>query len=174
MIAISIIAVLSALAVVSFSKVLHATQSSEARQVLGQIRSGEEAYRAEMLTYLNCSSSLADWYPNTSPNDTRWAWAQPADSRWSSGSPPTGWQLLNVTPDAPVRYGYAVVALTGTTAPNVGAVGFQTPPTLTAPSSGGPWFVATAKNEHINASFKPSLALTTSYDGRVYWEGESD
>ncbi len=60
-----------------------------------------------MLVYLNCSSSLEEWYPKT-PNDTKMNWAQPDDKRYVNST--NGWQLLNVQADGPVRFGYAVVA----------------------------------------------------------------
>lgn len=173
LITIAVMAVLAALAVMSYSRVLHAAQSSEARQVLGQIKSGEEAYRAEMLQYLSVSTSMTDYYPNTTPNDTKWAWAQPSDTRYYQNPPPSGWQLLNVNPDGPVRYGYVVMASTTTKAPALDA-SFKTPPAIGQPSSGMPWFVAGARNEHISTSAPPSLAVTTSYDGEIYWEGEGE
>jgi type IV pilus assembly protein PilA len=176
LIAIAIIATLSALALVGFRKYIHAAQSSEARAVLGQIRAGEEAYKVEMLRYLSCSGSLTDYYPNSSPvDDSRWVWQRPNDSRYyfQAGPPPSGWQLLNVNPDAPVRYGYAVVAGVGPNALPSPDPAFAQPPVLSTTAAGVPWFVAAAKNKHVT-TWQPSLAITTSYDGTVYYEGEGN
>jgi type IV pilus assembly protein PilA len=176
LITVAIMATLAALALVGFRKYIHASQSTEARVVLGQIRSGEEAYRSEMLSYLSCSGSMTDYYPNPNPtDDSRWVWQRPNDARFyfQAGPPPTGWQLLNVTPDAPVRYGYAVVAGVGPNALPTPDPGFAHPPTLTTTKPGMPWFVAGARNKHIN-TFGPSLAITVSYDPTVYWEGEGN
>jgi type IV pilus assembly protein PilA len=176
LITLSMMTVLSVLALLGFRKYLHASQSSEARAVLGQIRNGEESYKAEMLKYLSVSSSMTDYYPNATPNDLKYAWNRPGDARfYSAGPPANGWQLLGVNPDGPVRYGYVVMAGVAPAGPPAPDPSFISPPHLTPPSTAGAaWFVAGARNEHFTQSFRPSLALTTSYDGTIYWEGESD
>jgi len=115
---------------------------------------------------------MTDYYPNTSPDDSRWVWTRSADSRYND--PAKGWQLLGVNPDAPVRYGYVVMAGLGPASPNTPDPAFTKPPALTAPATGVAWFVAGARNEHISSSFKPSLAVTVSYDSTIYWENEAD
>jgi len=172
MIVISIVAVLCALGMVGYQRYIHQAQTSEAKMVLGQIRSGEEQYRAETLTYLSCSSSLTDFYPNASPDDSRWVWLRSTDSRYND--PNHGWAMLNVNPDAPVRFGYAVVAGVSPGSFPSPDPSFKTPPawpTGLAPQT--PWFVASAKNVHVS-SMKPSVAMTTSYDGTVYSENDGE
>jgi hypothetical protein len=82
--------------------------------------------------------------------------------------------MLNVNPDSPVRYGYAVVAGVAPTPLATPDPGFATPPIW--PSnlpSGTPWFVAEAKNQHFYPAPGPaSLMITTSYDGTVYSEND--
>jgi type IV pilus assembly protein PilA len=171
LISIAIISTMSALGIAMFQKYVHAAQSGEARTVIGQIRSGEESYKAEMLQYLSCSASLTDYYPNATPDDSRWAWRRPTDARYANGT--QGWQMLNVNPDGPVRYGYAAFAGMGPTAPPGPDPGFVRPPILFATPAGVPWFVIAAKNKHIS-TMGPSLAITTSYDGTLYFEGDSE
>jgi type IV pilus assembly protein PilA len=150
LITLAIIAVLAGIAVAMYRKYIHAAQSSEVKVVVGQIRNGEEAYRVEMLGYLSCSTSLTDYYPN-------------------------GWNMLNVHPDAPVRYGYAVVA-------GVAPASFPTPdPVMVNPpawpqslNAGTPWYVITAKNQHFGNDYLPHVLITTSYDGTLYGENEGD
>ncbi len=153
-------------------KYIHAAQSAEAKTVLGQIRSGEEAYRVEMLNYLSCSTSLVDYYPNAAPDDSRWVWKRSTDGRYSSAT--TGWAMLNVNPDGPVRYGYAVMAGVSPAPLASPDPSFAHPPIW--PSnlpSGTPWFVAGARNQHFNgAAGPPSLLVTTSYDGTIYSEND--
>ncbi len=168
----AIIAVLAAIGTLGYQRYIHQAQSSEAKLVLDQIRAGEEQYRAEMLSYLSCSSSMTDYYPNATPNDSRWVWQRPSDSRYASAT--TGWVMLNVNPDAPVRYGYVVVA--GLAPGGFPALdpSFQSPPTWpTNLAAGTPWFVAAARNMHVS-SMKPSLAMTSSMDGKIYSEGEGE
>jgi type IV pilus assembly protein PilA len=171
LIAVAIIALLSAMAIAGYIKYIHAAQSAEARVMFGQIRNGEEAYRAEMLGYLSSSSSLADYYPNATPNDTRWAWKRPSDVRYTS--PTTGWAMLNVNPDGPVRYGYAVVAgVAPTPLPAPDPAFAHAPVWPTNMTAGTPWYVIAAKNQHYNTAGLPSLLITTSYDGTVYSEND--
>ncbi len=138
---------------------------------MGLIRDGEEGYRVEMLNYLSCSSSLVDYYPNTNPDDSRWMWRRPTDTRYTD--PNKGWAMLNVNPDGPVRYGYAVVAGTAPTPlPNPDPA-FTTPPLWGTLPSGRPWFVVEAKNQHFyKVPGPPSLLIATSYDGKPYVENE--
>ena len=168
----AMIAVLGSLGILGYQRYIHQAQSSEAKMVFGQIRSGEEQYRAEMLNYLSCSSSLTAYYPNTNPNDSRWVWQQPQDTRYANAV--NGWQLLNVNPDAPVRFGYAVVAGSAPTSLPAPDPSFKTPPTWpTNMAAGTPWYVIAARNQRVS-SMKPSLAITTSYDGTISSEGEGE
>jgi type IV pilus assembly protein PilA len=171
LIAIAIISTMSAIGIAMFKKYVHAAQSGEARTVIGQIRAGEESYKSEMLQYLSCSASLTDYYPNTTPNDSRWSWVRPSDARYANGT--TGWQMLNVNPDGPVRFGYAAVAGLGPTPPPNPDPSFVRPPILYTTANGVPWFVVAARNQHVS-TWGPSLAITTSYDGTLYFEGDSE
>jgi type IV pilus assembly protein PilA len=168
----AMLAVLTAVAIVGFRKYVHNAQGAEARVVMGLIRDGEESYRVEMLKYLTCSTSLTDYYPNATPNDSRWAWRRPTDTRYESAT--TGWVMLGVNPDYPVRYGYAVVAGTAPTPLPAPDPAFAKPPVWPSNlTSGTPWFVVAAKNQHFNpAPGLPSLMITTSYDGTVYSEND--
>jgi type IV pilus assembly protein PilA len=172
MLVMAMLAVLAAVAILGFRKYVHASQGAEAKVVLGMIRNGEESYRVEMLNYLTCSTSLTDYYPNTQPDDSRWMWKRPTDIRYNS--PTTGWAMLNVNPDGPVRYGYAVVAGTAPTPLPAPDSAFAKPPVWGTLKAGTPWFVAAARNEHYNNPGQPpSVMITTSYDGTVYSENDT-
>lgn len=168
LIVIAIIGMLAAMAIAGYRKYVHAAQGSEAKVVMGMIRNGEEAYRVETLSYLGCSSTLATYWPNPTPNDSRWVWERSADTAYTKC-----WAMLNVHPDAPVRYGYALTAGVFTTGPSGLDADFKHPPTWpTSMSQGTPWFVVAARNAHNGKP--PSLAVTSSWDGIVYTEGDSD
>jgi prepilin-type N-terminal cleavage/methylation domain-containing protein len=172
LIVVAITGMLAALAIAGYLRYIHHAQQSEARMVMNQIRSGEEAIRAETLGYISCSLSLTDYYPNVAPDDTRWVWERSTDLRYTSIT--SGWAMLSVHPDAPVRYGYAVVAGVAPAAPPAPDPAFVHPPpwaaTLTA---GTPWFVVAARNSHV-ATAPPSLLLSTSYDGTLYIENDDN
>jgi type IV pilus assembly protein PilA len=178
LITIAMIFVMATVAVLSFRKYVHAAQSSEAKVVMGLIRNGEESYRAEMLNYLSCSSSMTDYYPNANPNDTKWSWVRGGstsvvqDARYTS--PTNGWAMLNVRPDGPVRYGYVVMAGVGPNPIPAPDPAFTHPPIFSTPTSGRPWFVVEARNQHYNnlVAGPPSLLIATSYDGIPYTENE--
>ena len=57
------VGILSALAIVGYRRYLSASKTSGARAIIGAIRAAQQSYRAETLSYLNCSSNLQDYYP---------------------------------------------------------------------------------------------------------------
>jgi type IV pilus assembly protein PilA len=171
LITVAIMGMLAALAVAGYLRYIHHAQSSEARMVIGQIRSGEESYRAETLGYLSCSASLSTYYPNPATNDQRWAWERPADPLYNNLT--TGWAMLNVHPDAPVRYGYAVVAGVAPASPLGLDPAFVHPPAWGPVSAGTPWFEVAARNSHV-AGAPPSVLVAASYDGTIYSENDDN
>jgi type IV pilus assembly protein PilA len=169
LIVVAMIGVLSAVAILGYRRYVHSAQSAEARVVMGMIRTGEESYRQDTNSYLGCSGTLATYYPNTAPDDTRTVWEQPTDTRYTGC-----WRQLGVHPDAPVRYGYAVMAGLFPTAPGPLDGAFAHPPVWpTGFATGTQWYVVAAKNVHQNG-MGPSLAVTTSWDSRVYAEGDGN
>ena len=168
MIVVAIIGVMSALAIVGYRKYVNAAQSSEAKAMIQGIRVGEEAYKAEMLVYLSCSTSLTDFYPQK-PNDTKMNWVQPTDKRYTD--PATGWQLLNVAADGPVRFGYAVVA--GIAPASFPSTDMQKQPGGWPPKlqSGTPWFVVQAINQRPGSSIK-TVFVSTSVSSEIFTEND--
>ena len=171
MIVVAIIGVMAALAIAGYRKYLNAAQAGEAKAMIQGIRAGEESYKSEMLVYLNVSGTLTNYFPHdptVSKNDEKWSWTQSGDSRYTN--PLTGWQLLNVNSDGPVRFGYAVVAGVGPTAPPA-PTGFATPPVWPAINAGIPWYVVQAANQRA-AGAKVVLFISSSLSGEIY--GEND
>jgi len=168
LIVVAIISMLAALAILGYRRYIHAAQSSEARVVMGLIRSGEESYRQDTNAYLSCSQNMSEYYPNTSPDDTRRPWERTGDPKYDC------WAQLGVHPDAPVRYGYALMAGTAPKTPGKLDSDFATPPLWpTTLPDGTPWFQVAARNKH-RKSMGPSLAVSTSFDGTVYTEGDGN
>ena len=136
-VALGAIAVLAVSLVVVFNRYVKSAQTSEATAVIGSIRAAEENYRAETLTYLGCSSSLADVYPQThAPDRGKWSWINPKHPDYPC------WRMLNASTDGPVQYGYAVVA--GPPGP-VDVPGLDADIAAMLPNpSPEPWFVVAA------------------------------
>lgn len=171
MIVVAMIGVMAALAVVGYRKYLNAAQASEAKAMIQGIRAGEESYKSEMLVYLSCSQSLTDYYPHNptvTQNDSKMNWVQPGDARYTNAA--TGWQLLNVASDGPVRFGYAVFAGVGPTAPPP-LVGYKAPLVWPPINPGIPWYVVQAANQR-SATSKVVLFVSSSLSGEIY--GEND
>jgi hypothetical protein len=110
----------------------------EANDMLANIRSAEETFRAENTDYLNVSTdlTLASLYPSSTPNGS-------TKTQWGAGAGATAWAALNVNPSGPVRFGYAVVADQNNTGVLPAVTNNGTAVNL-APLQGQPWFVATA------------------------------
>jgi type IV pilus assembly protein PilA len=171
MIVVAMIGVMAALAIVGYRKYLNAAQAGEAKAMIQGIRAGEESYKSEMLVYLDVSGTLTNYYPHdptVSQNDEKWSWVQSADPKYTD--PVKGWQLLNVAADGPVRFGYAVVAGIGPTAPP-SPTAFTNKPVWPAINAGIPWYVIQAANQRT-ASGKVVLFISSSLSGEIY--GEND
>ncbi len=111
MIVVVIVGILALVASVAYRKWVRNSYLGEAQDMLGNIRSAEETFRAENTGYLTISTDLtskSSLYPTTNPIGNQ-------KTQW--GSAPGAWASLNVNPSAPVRFGYAVVANNDGTVP---------------------------------------------------------
>jgi type IV pilus assembly protein PilA len=181
MITIGMIGVLAALGVMGYRRYINSSQSSEAKAVIQGIRGGEEAFKAENFLYLNCSSSLTDFYPYspvTGHPDSRWNWVQPTSSSYIAAQAPCsagmcgGWALLNVATDGPVRFGYAVVTGVGGTPSPPTMLGTQ--PGFPALAGGVPWYVIQAVNKHNPSGVKYAVFVAASTSGEIISENEQE
>jgi len=142
------------------------------------IRGAEDNFKGEFLTYLNVSSSLTDYYPNATPNDSRWAWVQPNDSRYTTVVSACtkgmcgGWSLLNISADAPVRFGYAVISGIGGTPTSPPAL--SPPPTMPAVANGVPWYVVQAVNKHVPTSSQYAVFASSSVSAEILMQNEQE
>jgi len=165
MIVVAIVGVLAALAIVGYRQYLLAAQTGEPKMVIQGIRAGQEVYKAETLTYLNCSGTYTNYYPQgvTGPNDKKW--------HFRTSPPNLCWERLNVSTDGPVRFAYAVVAgPPGTNPPPMGAE-WTTPPVW--PVLGGSWYVVQATGDRDNDG-KKSLFVASSFSAEIYSENDTE
>ena len=168
LITVAMVGVMSALAMVGYRRYLYSAQSSEAKNVIEMIRGAQEAYKSEMLQYLSVSTNINTFYPNTAPNDVRYAWVYPSHADYN-----TGWKLLSVNPDGPVRFGYACVAGITPASSMQTLSAFITPPTIPTLNPGTAWYEIQAKNDHDkNGIF--AVFASTSLSGEIMGENETE
>jgi len=165
MIVVAIVGVLAALGLVGFRKYLNASHSSEAINIIGSIKSAQESYRAETLSYLNVSTNLESFYPRTNPDDRKMGWGAAA------GNDYLRWQQLNVDVGGPTLYAFATIAgLPGQAVPT-GNIKTSTVPAFPAPVE--PWYVIQAigdvDNDDVNM-----YALASSFSTSVYVDNDDE
>ena len=168
LVVVSMVGILAALAMVGYKKYIATAQASEAAAMIQGIRGGQEAHRAETLVYLQCSSALTDYYP-AAPDDRKRSWAGlDSNTKWQC------WRRLNVAADAPVRFGYAVMA--GMAADTVPALaGYADPPAPWPPAvfTREPWYVVQAAGDRDADGIK-ALFIAGSHSGEIYSENDSE
>jgi type IV pilus assembly protein PilA len=146
--------------------------------MIQNIRGAEEVYKAEMLSYLNVSWSSGTpagsgtWYPMTDPSQpAKWNWTNPAHADYSR------WSQLNIVADAPVRFGYQVLAGAPNVAmPTVNSI-FTSPmlnPPLWTVTPTSPWYLVFAEADRdTNGTY--ALLIGSSLQGQdIYTENEGE
>ena len=168
LVVVAMVGILAALAMVGYKKYMATAQASEASAMIQGIRGGEEAYRAETLSYLGCSSSITDYYPKA-PDDRKRSWAGlDTNPKWQC------WKKLGVAADGPVRFGYSVMAgMPGDSVP--APAGFASPPAPWPPAlfSREPWYVIQAAGDR-DADGIQALFFAGSHTGEIYSENDSE
>lgn len=171
MITVVIVGILAALAVYGVGKYIRSSQSSEAIQMIGSIKTQQEAYKAEMLSYLDVSGTMslanASYYPSSAVGQKVWGWG---DVSTAVGR---NFRLLGVTTSSPVRYGYACAA----GGSNVAPVGHNLP-TLTvanwpAAATGTPWYVVSAIGD-LDGDGTLSAYASASFTGQIFIDSEGE
>ena len=159
MVVIAIIGVLSAIAIVGYKRYIDAAKVGEAVQVSQSIRSAEEAFRAETMTYLDVSTA---YHPrNTGFNSGKVNWTKPSDDL-------AKWKTLGVTTDGPVRFGYKCNAGAAGTAITtvVDMPGYALP----AGNQAAPWYVIQAKGDPGDrGTGKEVYMIGSSLTGELKW-----
>src|SRR6185369_10253 len=69
-----IVGVLATIGLVAYRRFITSSKTSEAIYMVGSIRAAEESYRAETLTYLECSPGFARTYPMLTPGKVKYSW----------------------------------------------------------------------------------------------------
>lgn len=153
LIAVVIVTTLGLAAIHAYRRYLDQARTSEAAAILAEIRTREEAYRAEFSTYLSLSANENDFWPVLGSGEPRAKDWQPA---------PTSWAQLGVNPGKQQVYcGYNVIAGAAGTRPTGarGGVLFPAAPAV-------PWWYATSAcdndgNPSVNALYVTSSESVT-------------
>jgi len=164
MVAVTIVAVLAGIAGVSYKRYTNKGRTTEVMALIAEIKTKEEAYRAENGAYLSTTNvGEDDFFPALIPG------SEPKPKLL--GTPPAGWTAVGIAPQRSQLYcGYVVVAgpansFTGPTA-SAGTEG-QALFGGTAPTV--PWFYirATCDNDNnntLNATWITAFNRTTVID----------
>lgn len=168
LITVAMIGVLASLAIMGYRRYLNTAHSSEAKAVISMIKNGEEAYKAEMLQYLNASASGNNaWYPNSNLNGKPSAWVNPSHADIAN------WRMLNVNPDGAVRFGYVCRAGTTPTQNFEAPTVFTVTPTVPSLPSGTTWYMVQAKTDNDGNGLFAKFA-STSLGGEIMVEDEQE
>jgi len=164
MVVVAIAAVLAIVGVAMFRRHIAATRGTEAYGVIQALRAAEASYLAENHVYLNVSTGT-NWYPNTTPNTSRYAWSNSKHIDYA------GWQQLAPAVNRSVMFGYLVNAGTpGTVMPALQIA--NSPANLGQPQPLD-WYVIQAKGD-TNGDGVPALYVATSLSGETYVQNEGD
>jgi type IV pilus assembly protein PilA len=162
----AMIGILAALALVGYRRYLNASRSGDAKAIISSIRIAEESYRAETLSYANCSADdLTKYYPIVEArlNGKKMIWRNSSHEHFDC------WKMLNVVTDSPTRYGFAVVAgAPGKAMPEPSTNNKPTWPTPTEP-----WYVIQAAGDNDDDD-NYALFVTSSLNGEIYSEREEE
>jgi prepilin-type N-terminal cleavage/methylation domain-containing protein len=125
-----IIGILAVIAIVAYRRRIAAARTAEATNMITNIRSGQEAHKAEKGVYANVSQSLTSYYPAASPGAKVTQWGGPCTV--CAGGDVHGWEKINVHADGPVLFGYATTAGIGGGAGPAAMAMSGPPPTIGA------------------------------------------
>jgi type II secretory pathway pseudopilin PulG len=161
MIVVAIVIVLATVAVISYRRYLDNARKSEVYSLFGEIRTKEEAYRAEFSSYLSLSTSETDYWPVP---------VTPSARVWQPGQP-AAWGQLGLLPSKQALYGgYAVVAGAPSTAGAAGPAGLAW---FGGAVPASPWWYAAATCDNdgdpaVNATFLTSSDNTAVLEQNIH------
>jgi prepilin-type N-terminal cleavage/methylation domain-containing protein len=144
MVVVVIVGILAVLAVVAYRRWVYTSYMAEAQDMIGHIRAAEESFHAENGVYLDVSGGLeGHFYPVQTPGAFKTAWGASCTVCGTHQ-----WTQLNVQPQAPTAFVYAVHADNSGVAPAAGSIVLVSPnqPDFSS-MAGGPWYIAEAKGD---------------------------
>ncbi len=167
MMVVAVVGVLAVIAVVSYQRMIASSHTSEATQMVNSIKVAQEAYHAEVGTYLSISGNLnTDYCPtHAAGNPTKVPW----DSTCGTGVNKP-WSTLPVNSNGPVLFGYATMAgLAGATMPM--PTGLQSTPV--PPATTSDWYVVAAQAD-MNGNGVYCTVIGTSLGRDLYIDRDGE
>lgn len=166
MVVVGIIGILAAVATYGVKKYVDTAKTSEALEMINNIRSAQESFKDETFRYLNVSP-MTSYFPFPSKaalKNRKMAWS-------AAGIEGQAWAQLGVAPTSVVQFGYACSAGQGNTAPSWNEVG--TAQSIGLPAGATDWFVVRAvanrDEDEIYATF-----VGSSFTDQIYGENEAE
>jgi type IV pilus assembly protein PilA len=175
LIVVAIIGVLATLAVVGYRRWVRSSFLAEGQDMVSNIRSAEESFLAENGSYLDVSGCLGDGctYPLQHPSSSKTAWGGPCG--WCK-NPATGWRGLTVQSNAPVVFGYSVIAdqvtPPTTRVPAISVNGQAL--NLTAMNTGAPWYFVEADANISGDKTSYTHIYAMSGTNTIYVDGDGN
>jgi type IV pilus assembly protein PilA len=142
MIVVVLVGVLALIATLAYRRWVHTAYLNEAQDMVANIRTAEEAFRAENGGYLSISDQLGPGhdYPAATPGKMKTAWGDTCTT-CTGGT----WLALNIQPSGPLAFGYSLLAGTipGTALPQFTINGTQ----FDSTGITGAWYVVEADGD---------------------------
>jgi type IV pilus assembly protein PilA len=165
MIVVAIVGVLAVIATVSYRRWKWAAYLSEAQNMVSNIRSAEESFKAENGGYWDTVSNglgPGSDYPAPTPGAFKTGWGGPC----TVCTPTNAWQRLSVQPDGPVVYGFSLLAdHTGASTPHWILInGAQVTPAM---PTGSPWYVIEADGDPAGTGH-PTQVFATNGNNEIF------
>jgi len=161
---VAIVGVLSTIGITLFRQHVSSGRSIEAFGMIQSIAAAQERWRAESQRYLDVSTSLASYYPVSTPSRNMNAWEN------NGHADAARWRRLNVTNSGAVKCVYTTVAGSAGTDPS------DEDSPITLPNFGvqnEPWYLIHAKAD-LDGDSVFSLYMASSLTGEVYVEHQGE
>jgi type IV pilus assembly protein PilA len=156
---VTIVGVLSVIAVVGYRKLTLSAKVSEARNMISAIRIAQEDYKLERGTYADIGDT--NHCPSNGLTQTKTGW-NPACNGGKAA-----WTLLPVHSDGPVQFGYATVS-SGASPPTYGFVN------MSAANTARPWYVIHAQADLADNGAPNTELVGTSFNSTIFSRNEGE
>jgi type IV pilus assembly protein PilA len=173
MIVVVIVGVLALLAIVGYRRYVNASAMTEAQDMINNIRTAEESFYAENNFYLDVTGAIGAGtsYPAQHPGTFKTSWGSPCG--WCVHQ----WDQLTVHPNAPLWFGYSLVADSTNTPSARGALVTVNGTAIDLSGMNGrPWYVIEADGDPDgDGKYVHLFAISSSgATNRIWVDGEGN
>ena len=159
---VAITGVLATIAVFLVRKHFQDAKTLSGMSVIQAIRSGQESFRSENGSYLDCSTASGLWFPATPDGKMRgWIPSTHADLAC--------WRQLGVSLSTTTQFGFKTFA--GNTGTVAATLDIASPPTW--PAATDAWYIIEGGADR-DSDTKFSYLLAASFNGEVYVENDGE